>query len=115
MLWSRNLKIRHVNTNKRFILLGYFVLDLFNIIWSIVGVSISFDFPTCVDDFGYLAYTGMILIVFGFLIIVRSLYLMTIFYFGKKLFEHMESKETQISQTEITFQCEKFDKLLSNN
>ncbi|CDW91256.1 ring finger protein [Stylonychia lemnae] len=95
IFYSRRYQIKHITTSKYRFFIPYLIIDLFHIAWSIAGIVIDKIYlqETCSSDLSYVTYTGNFLVGMGFAFILRLIYLLIFFIFGKQLFQKWSQRE----------------------
>jgi hypothetical protein len=105
LLIVKRSKVTFLGTNQTTLVWFLTVLDLFNICWAFTGIILStmHNIQDCLQDFGYLAYIGIVFIVLSMLAIPRMIYMVAVFVYGKRICEHYERQQGQIDQVQIKF------------
>jgi hypothetical protein len=105
VIYSKKIKIQYLNTNNVKLLFVLVFLDLFNLSWALTGIILSStnNPNSCLEDFGYLAYIGIVFIIIGMTTLLRLIYVVIIFIFGKRIFERYLYRDELINQQEIKF------------
>lgn len=85
-------------------------MDFFHVTWAFTGLILGFyyDPEECESQYGYLAFTAAFLIGMGLVLSIRSIYLISFFIFGRKIFLYFSRRDYQ--DTEVRFKVEEYQK-----